>query len=86
MFVKIRLARHGAKKKPYYRIVVASSDAPRDGRFLELVGTYDPLKEPPVVTLKHNRVKEWIEKGATPTATVKSILNKEGFFSKTANA
>jgi small subunit ribosomal protein S16 len=86
MSVKIRLARHGAKKKPYYRIVVASSDAPRDGRFLELVGTYDPLKEPPVVTLKHNRVKEWIEKGAMPTATVKSILNKEGFFSKTANA
>lgn len=86
MSVKIRLARHGAKKKPYYRIVVASSDAPRDGRFLELVGTYDPLKEPPVVTLKHNRVKEWIEKGATPSATVKSILNKEGFFSKTANA
>lgn len=86
MSVKIRLARHGAKKKPYYRIVVASSDAPRDGRFLELVGTYDPLKEPPVVTLKHNRVKEWIEKGATPTATVKNILNKEGFFSKTANA
>ncbi len=86
MSVKIRLARHGTKKKPYYRIVVASSDAPRDGRFLELVGTYDPLKEPPVVTLKHNRVKEWIEKGATPTATVKSILNKEGFFSKTANA
>lgn len=86
MSVKIRLARHGTKKKPYYRIVVASSDAPRDGRFLELVGTYDPLKEPPVVTLKHNRVKEWIEKGATPTATVKNILNKEGFFSKTANA
>ena len=86
MSVKIRLARHGAKKKPYYRIVVASSDAPRDGRFLELVGTYDPLKNPPVVTLKHNRVKEWIEKGATPSATVKSILNKEGFFSKTANA
>ena len=86
MSVKIRLARHGAKKKPYYRIVVASSDAPRDGRFLELVGTYDPLKNPPVVTLKHNRVKEWIEKGATPSATVKSILNKEGFYSKTANA
>ncbi|MCK4728287.1 MAG: 30S ribosomal protein S16 [Desulfobacterales bacterium] len=86
MSVKIRLARHGTKKKPYYRIVVASSDAPRDGRFLELVGTYDPLKEPPVVTLKHNRVKEWIEKGAVPTATVKSILKKEGLFSKTANA
>jgi small subunit ribosomal protein S16 len=86
MSVKIRLARYGAKKKPYYRIVVASTDAPRDGRFLELVGTYDPLKKPAAVTLKHDRVKEWIEKGATPTATVKSILKKEGFFSRTANA
>ena len=86
MSVKIRLARHGAKKKPYYRIVVASSDAPRDGRFLELVGTYDPLKKPVAVTLKYDRVKEWIEKGAIPSATVKSILKKEGFFSRTANA
>jgi len=86
MSVKIRLARYGAKKKPYYRIVVASTDAPRDGRFLELVGTYDPLKKPAAVTLKHDRVKEWIEKGAMPTATVKSILKKEGFFSRTANA
>ncbi len=86
MSVKIRLARYGAKKKPYYRIVVASSDAPRDGRFLELVGTYDPLKKPTAVTLKHERVKEWIEKGAIPTATVKSILKREGVFSKTANA
>ena len=86
MSVKIRLARHGAKKKPYYRIVVASSDAPRDGRFLELLGTYDPLKKPAAVIFKHTRVKEWIEKGAIPTATVKSILEREGFFSKTANA
>ncbi|MBW1739701.1 MAG: 30S ribosomal protein S16 [Deltaproteobacteria bacterium] len=85
MSVKIRLARYGAKKKPYYRIIVASSDASRDGRFLELVGTYDPLKEQAAITLKHDRVKVWIEKGAIPTATVKSILKKEGFFSKTAN-
>jgi small subunit ribosomal protein S16 len=86
MSVKIRLARYGAKKKPYYRIVVASSDAPRDGKFLELVGTYDPLKKPTAVTLKSDRVKEWIKKGAIPTATVKSILKREGFFSKAANA
>ena len=86
MSVKIRLARYGAKKKPYYRIVVASSDAPRDGRFLERVGTYDPLKKPAAVTLKHDRVKGWIEKGAIPTATVRSILKKEGFFSKRADA
>ncbi|MBW1859125.1 MAG: 30S ribosomal protein S16 [Deltaproteobacteria bacterium] len=74
MSVKIRLARYGAKKKPYYRIVVASTDAPRDGKFLELVGTYDPLKEPAAVTLKQDRVKAWLDKGALPTATVKSLL------------
>ncbi|MGD9022730.1 MAG: 30S ribosomal protein S16 [Deltaproteobacteria bacterium] len=82
MSVKIRLARYGAKKKPYYRIVVASTDAPRDGKFLEMVGTYDPLKEPAVVTLKQDRLKVWMDKGAVPTATVKSILRKEGFFSR----
>lgn len=86
MSVKIRLARYGAKKKPYYRIVVASTDAPRDGKFLELVGTYDPLKKPAAVTLKQDRVKAWLDKGALPTATVKTLLKKEGFFSKTANA
>ncbi|MBW2171324.1 MAG: 30S ribosomal protein S16 [Deltaproteobacteria bacterium] len=86
MSVKIRLARYGAKKKPYYRIVVASTDAPRDGKFLELVGTYDPLKEPAAVTLKQDRVKAWLDKGALPTATVKSLLKKEGFFSNTAKA
>jgi small subunit ribosomal protein S16 len=86
MSLKIRLARYGAKKKPYYRIVVASSEAPRDGRFLELLGTYDPLKKPAAVTLKQDRVKAWIEKGAAPTATVRSILKREGFFSETANA
>ncbi len=84
--MKIRLARHGSKKRPYYRIVVASTEAPRDGRFLELVGTYDPLKDPAEVTLKHDRVKNWIEKGAVPSATVKNILKSEGYFSKTANA
>jgi len=85
MSVKIRLARYGAKKKPYYRIVVASTDSPRDGRFLELVGTYDPSKKPAAVTLKQDRVKEWLDKGALPTATVKSLLKKEGFFSTTVS-
>lgn len=85
MSVKIRLARYGAKKKPYYRIVVAPIDAPRDGRFLEQVGTYDPLKKPAAVTLRQDRVQEWLDKGAMPTATVKSLLKKEGFFTKTAN-
>jgi len=86
MSVKIRLARYGTKKRPYYRIVAASTDAPRDGRFLELLGTYDPLNDPATATLKQDRIKAWMDKGATPSATVKSILKKEGFFSETASA
>jgi small subunit ribosomal protein S16 len=86
MPVKIRLARYGAKKKPFYRIVVASNQAPRDGKFLELVGTYDPLSEPAAVRLKHDRIKAWIEKGAIPTATVKNLLKKEGSFPKPGGA
>ena len=86
MSVKIRLARYGTKKRPFYRIVAASSRAPRDGRFLELIGTYDPLSEPATVRLKHDRIKAWIERGAILTATVQSLLKKEGFFSKAENA
>jgi small subunit ribosomal protein S16 len=86
MSVKIRLARYGAKKKPFYRIVVASNEAPRDGRFLDLVGTYNPLNHPAVVRLKGDRIKAWIERGAILSATVKSLLKKEGFFSKTENS
>ena len=80
MGVRIRLARHGAKKKPFYRIVVADNESPRDGRFLEKVGTYDPLVNPAKVALNSDRIKYWMEKGATPTDTVKSLLKKEGFF------
>ena len=78
MAVKIRLARHGAKKKPFYRIVVADIEAPRDGKFLEIVGTYDPLQDPAKVVLKQDRVKYWMETGAIPTDTVRSLLKKEG--------
>ena len=84
MPVKIRLARHGAKKKPFYRIVAADSESPRDGRFLEIVGTYNPLIDPAEVSLKQERVKYWIDQGAIPTATVKNLLKKEGFFAKLA--
>ena len=80
MQVKIRLARHGAKKRPFYRIVVASSESPRDGRYLENVGTYNPLTDPAEVTLKPERIKYWIDQGAIPTDTVKSLLKKENFF------
>ena len=78
MAVKIRLARRGAKKNPFYRIVVADGEAPRDGRFLEVVGTYDAVKDPAVVTLKKDRVSYWLDEGAKPTETVKSLLKKEG--------
>ncbi|MGD8258617.1 MAG: 30S ribosomal protein S16 [Desulfobacterales bacterium] len=84
MAVKIRLARHGAKKKPFYRIVVADSESPRDGRYLENVGTYDPLFDPAKVTLKEERIQYWMQQGATPTDTVKSLLKREGFFAKSA--
>ncbi len=80
MAVKIRLARHGAKKRPFYRIVVADIESPRDGRFLEIVGTYNPLPDPAEITLKNERVKYWMDQGAIPTNTVRSILDKEGFF------
>ncbi len=84
MSVKIRLARHGSKKRPYYRIVVADSESPRDGRFLENVGTYNPLVDPAEVSLKQERIKYWIDQGAIPTDTVKSLLKKEGLFANLA--
>ncbi len=84
MSVKIRLARRGAKKKPFYRIVAADVESPRDGRFLEALGTYNPMLEPAAVTLKEDRIKYWIAEGAIPTTTVKSLLKKEGFNSDPA--
>jgi small subunit ribosomal protein S16 len=80
MAVKIRLARYGAKKRPFYRIVAADNDSPRDGRYLERLGTYNPLKDPAQVDLDAERVKYWIGKGAVPTDTVRSILKREGIF------
>jgi small subunit ribosomal protein S16 len=79
MAVKIRLARHGAKKKPFYRIVVADSESPRDGRFLENVGTYDPAFDPAKITIKMDRVRYWMDQGALPTDTVQSLLKKGDF-------
>jgi small subunit ribosomal protein S16 len=80
MAVKIRLARRGAKKRPFYRIVAADSDSPRDGRFLEKLGTYNPLQDPAQVILDTDRVKYWIGQGATPSDTVRTILKREGVF------
>ncbi len=76
--VKIRLHRMGAKKAPFYRIVVADSRYPRDGRFIEEIGTYDPMTEPATVKVDGDKVKEWIANGAQPTDTVKSLLKKNG--------
>ena len=76
MAVKIRLRRMGAKKAPFYRIVVADSRYPRDGRFIEEIGTYNPMTEPTTVTVDAEKAKKWIANGAQPTETVKSIINK----------
>ena len=78
MAVKIRLRRLGAKKAPYYRIVVADSRAPRDGRFIEEIGTYNPLTEPSVFTIDAEKAKQWIANGAQPTETVRDLLKKNG--------
>jgi len=84
MAVRIRLARHGAKKKPFYRIVVADSESPRDGRYLETIGTYNPLLNPAEISVKQERVQYWLEKGAIPTDTVRSLLKKEVASQETA--
>jgi small subunit ribosomal protein S16 len=76
MAVRIRLSRHGRKKQPFYRIVVQDSEAPRDGKFLEIVGTYNPMNDPAGVDLQQDKVQYWLDKGAQPTATVKSLLKK----------
>lgn len=76
--VKIRLRRMGAKKAPFYRIVVADSRYPRDGRFIEEIGTYNPLTEPASINVNADRAQEWIKNGAQPTDTVRGILKKAG--------
>lgn len=74
MAVKIRLARHGAKKRPYYRIVVADARAPRDGRFIEEVGRYNPVAQPKLIQFDMEKVEKWLANGAQPTDTVKKLL------------
>ena len=76
--VKIRLKRMGMKKKPFYRLVVTDSRNPRDGRFIEEVGYYDPTKEPSVIKVDKEKVEKWIASGAQPTDTVKALLKIEG--------
>lgn len=78
MAVKMRLRRMGAKKAPFYRVVIADSRYPRDGRFIEEIGYYDPTKNPSVVKVDADKAKEWIKNGAQPTDTVKKILKDNG--------
>jgi len=82
MAVKIRLARGGAKKKVFYQVVVADERSPRDGRFIENLGQYDPKIDPPMVVLKEDRVLEWLKQGAQVTDTVRNILRKQGLWAK----
>lgn len=86
MAVKLRLKRMGAKQKPFYRIIVADSRSPRDGRFIETVGTYDPIKKADNITVKEDRVAYWLDNGAQPTDTVKSLLSKTGVWANYKNS
>ena len=80
--VRLRSQRYGSKKSPFYRIVATDSRNPRDGRFIEVVGTYDPLTNPATVKLDEEKVMKWLSLGAKPTDTVKSLLSKEGLLAK----
>jgi small subunit ribosomal protein S16 len=86
MATKIRLARAGAKKRPFYQVVVADERSRRDGRFIENMGTYDPTKNPAVVKLNEEKIIAWLGKGAQPTDTVKQQLKKAGILEKVATA
>jgi small subunit ribosomal protein S16 len=78
MSVKIRLARFGSKKQPFYRIVVTDVRAPRDGRFIEKIGTYDPKQDPPAISVDTERATEWLQKGAQTSSTVAQLLRRAG--------
>lgn len=82
MAVKIRLQRFGAKKKPFYRVVAADSRSPRDGRFIEIIGTYDAVKNPAIVKINEEKALAWMNNGAKPTDTVKSLFSQEGIMKK----
>ena len=78
MAVRIRLARMGAKKKPFYRLVAADSEAPRDGKFLEILGYYDPMKDPVEIKVHEDKVNYWLEKGANVSESARALLRKQG--------
>ncbi len=82
MAVKIRMKRMGSKKRPFYRIVVADSRSPRDGRFIQQVGYYNPLTEPVDLKLEEEVIMDWLQKGAQPSDTVRNLLSKQGIMQK----
>lgn len=85
MAVKIRLKRMGAKKSPFYRIVVADSRSPRDGRFIETVGTYNPVANPAIVEINEDKVLQWLQNGAKPSDTVRNLFSNQGIMEKFHN-
>ena len=84
MAVRIRLTRKGAKKRPFYRIVVAHSEAPRDGKFLEIIGTYNPLTDPAEIQIDPEKLRVWLDRGAQPTDTVRSLMKQKGLLTGSA--
>lgn len=82
MAVKIRLQRFGGKKHPIYRVVAAEANNPRDGRYLEVIGQYDPHQKPAFINIDEDKAMKWLENGAQPTDTVKNILSKQGIIAK----
>jgi small subunit ribosomal protein S16 len=86
MAVRIRLSRFGRKKAPFYRLVVADSRSPRDGRFIEQIGTYNPMTDPAAVAVAEERALYWLSVGAQPSDTARSLLKKQGIWEKFENA
>ena len=86
MAVKLRLKRMGSKQKPFYRIVAADARSPRDGRFIETIGTYNPLKNPTEIKVDEEKALTWLNNGAQPTDTVRSILTESGIMKKYADS
>jgi len=84
MAARIRLTRKGTNKKPFYRIVVANAEAPRDGKFLEIIGTYNPLTDPAEIQIDPERLREWLDRGAQPTDTVRSLIKQKGLLTESA--
>jgi small subunit ribosomal protein S16 len=84
MAVRIRLTRRGTKKRPFYRIVVANSEAPRDGKFLEIIGTYNPLTEPAEIQIDPEKLRVWLDRGAKPSDTVRSLIKQKGLLTGSA--